>query len=307
MKKYFSFAAAALACCAVISCGKDDPKGNGGENGGNEKPVTDVVNISIDGDFSDWDAITKSSEDGTVYFCKDGAEGYKNIRNLKATSDPDFIYMYFEVSASKICMKEGGHHGDSMDGMGFASPAPIWIYVDSDNNSATGLKPHWIGDIDKGGLAFSDFQFDNGLNLFTWIAPETGLWDMGWQQANVKISSYMDGDKEVVVEDGTSIEDGTNYKWITDEYPDGYGWSHFKDNTIITFDNFKTAVKDNGWAICELAINRALLVDNNGVAGPDMKEIAFGVANQSASAEGNGGWSGIIPSDRKPAVLKLID
>ncbi len=304
MKRYFSFfAAAAMACCAVMSCDKDEPKGNNGGNNGDDNNGKDnptEVNIAIDGDFSDWDAIKETSADGTVYFCKDGAEGYKNIRNLKATSDADFIYMYFEVSASKIYMGEGGHHGDSWDGIGTpnAAPAPIWIYIDTDNNSATGLTPHWIGDVDLGGLAFSDFQFDNGLQIYNWIATENGLWDMGWQQNNVKLD---------IVEDGTSIEDSQNYTWKTDEYPDGYGWNHLKDNTIITFDNFKTKIS-NGWAICEFAIDRTLLVDNMAVEGPEMTEIAFGVANQCTSAEtGKGGWSGIIPGDRKPAVLKLIN
>ena len=308
MKKCFSFlAVAAMACCAVVSCDKAPNGGNGPDDEGGVTPGISEVNISIDGDFSDWNAITESSEDGTVYFCASGADGYKNIRNLKATSDPDYIYMYFEVSASKIYMGSGGHHGDSWEGMGFATPAPIWIYIDSDNNPSTGLLPHWVGDIDSGGYAFSDLGFDNGLNLYTWIATETGLWDMGWQQSNVKIGSYKDGDKEIKVEDGTSIEDSQNYKWITDDYPDGYGWSHLKDNTIVTFENFKTKIS-NGWAICELAIDRSLLVDNNAVEGPDMTEVAFGVANQCTSAEtGKGGWSGIIPSDRKPAVLKLIN
>ena len=303
MKRYFSFfAAAAMACCAVMSCDKDEPKGNNGgnngdDNNGGDKPTE--VNISIDGDFSDWDAITETNADGTVYFCADGAEGYKGIRNLKATSDADCIYMYFEVSTSKILMAEGGHHGDSWDGMGTTTPGPIWIYIDSDNNPATGLTPHWVGDVDLGGLAFSEFQFDNGLNLYTWIATESGLWDMGWQQCNVKLPS-------TIVADGTSIESNEYYKWKTDDYPDGYGWNHEKDNTIITFDNFKTKV-NGSWSICELAIDRALLVDNEAKEGPQMTEIAFGIANQCSDTDGKYGWSGLIPGDRKPAVLKLIN
>lgn len=295
MKKYLSFvAAASMACLAIVSCEKNP---DGGKDDGDNNPVTTPteVNISIDGDFSDWNAITETNSDGTVYFCATGAEGYKGLRNLKATSDEDFIYMCFEVSTSKIFMAEGGHHGDSWDGMGTKTPAPLWIYIDSDNNPATGLKTHWIGDIDLGGLAFDDFQCDNGLNLYTWIATETGLWDMGWQQANVKLAE---------VADGESFESSENYLWKNDDYPDGYGWNHLKDNTIITFENFKTKV-NGSWSICELAIDRALLVDNNAKEGPDMTEIAFGIANQCTDTEGKGGWSGIIPGDRKPAVLVL--
>lgn len=302
MKKYFSFfCAAAMTCCAIVSCNKEN-SGNGGDNHGNggnggDKPTE--VNISIDGDFSDWDAITETSPDGTAYFCAQGAEGYTGIRNLKATSDADCIYMCFEVSTSKIPMKEGGHHGDSWDGMGFPTPAPLWIYIDSDNNPATGLKPHWVGDVDLGGLAFDEFQFDNGLNLYTWIATETGLWDMGWQQANVKLQSEL-------TPDGFTIDSNEFYNIKTDDYPDGFGWNHEKDNTIITFENFKTKV-NGAWSICELAIDRTLLVDNEAKEGPQMTEIAFGVANQCSDTDGKGGWSGIIPGDRKPAVLKLIN
>lgn len=113
MKKYLSFvAAASMACLAIVSCEKNP---DGGKDDGDNNPVTTPteVNISIDGDFSDWNAITETSSDGTVYFCATGAEGYKGLRNLKATSDEDFIYMCFEVSTSKIFMAEGGHHGDS--------------------------------------------------------------------------------------------------------------------------------------------------------------------------------------------------
>ncbi|MCM1178115.1 MAG: hypothetical protein NC335_10265 [Bacteroides sp.] len=316
MKKYFSFfAAAAMACCAVASCSKDDPKDNNGDNGNNnDNNKPSAVAISIDGDFSDWDAIKETSEDGTVYFCATGADGYKNIRNLKATSDEDYIYMCFEVSTSKLYMGDGGHHGDSWEGLGTnnAAPAPIWIYIDSDNNSKTGLTTQWVGDVDAGGPAFSDFQCDNFIQIYNWIERSTGVWDMGWQQCNVRLPENgctdKDGKPIEGPKDGDSIEDnGSWYNYYTDVYVDGYGWSHFLDNTIITFENFKT--KNNGaYYICEFAIKRSLLVDNDCVAGPDMTEIAFGVANQCNDPEGGkGGWSGIIPGDRKPATLKLVN
>lgn len=303
MKKYFSFfCAAAMACCATVSCNKANQPDNGGKPDGGNEPGGDKpaeVNINIDGDFTDWDVITETNPEGTVYYCAEPAEGYNSVRNLKATSDEDCIYMCFEVATSKILMAQGASHGNSWDGMGEGVPVPgaLWIYIDSDNNPETGILPHWIGDVDNGGLAFDEFQFDNGLNLYTWIAVETGLWDMGWQQANVKLPSE-------ICPDGTSIEDSNYYSWKTDDYPDGYGWNHEKDNTIITFDNFKTKV-NGAYAICELAIDRTLLVDNEAKEGPQMTEIAFGIANQNSDQSGKWGWSGIIPGDRKPAVLKL--
>ncbi len=207
--------------------------------------------------------------------------------------------MYFEVAASKIYMADGYAQGNSWDGIpglpGESWAQPVWIFIDSDNNPDTGLKCHWVGDIDEGGPVFSDFMFDNGINLYTVINRQTGRWEMGWQQCNVKLAE---------VEDGTEINSNSYWNVKTDDYPDGYGWDHNKDNTIITFDNFKTTVKD-GWCICELAIDRTLLV-NNEAKEATTTEIAFGVANQRTSAEGSaGGFSGIIPGNRKPAVLKL--
>lgn len=298
MKKYLSFfAAAVMASCAVVSCNKpnndDDPEEP-------EEPVSTDVEIAIDGDFSDWAAITETSADKKVYFCADGADGYKNIRNLKATSDENCIYMYFEVAASKIYMADGYAQGNSWDGIpGLKAESwaqPIWIYIDSDNNPATGLKCHWVGEIEDGGPAFSDFQFDNGINIYTVINRQTGRWEMGWQQCNVKLAE---------VEDGTEINSSSYWDIKTDDYPDGYGWDHNKDNTLITFDNFKTKV-EGGWCICEIAIDRTLLVNNQAKEATNVTEIAFGIANQRTSAEGTaGGFSGIIPGDRKPAVLKL--
>lgn len=299
MKKCFSFfAVAAMACCAVVSCDKDNSKDDGGSNAGNNPgTVPSVVKISIDGDFSDWDAITESSEDGTVYFCASGAEGYKNIRNLKVTSDPDYIYMCVEIATNKIKMAEGGHHGDSNEGAGFAWPYnPFWVYIDSDNNPNTGIITHFVGDIDTGGPVFSDFAADNFVQVYNWIATETGIWDMAWSQINFK---------DVVVEDGDSIDNC--YKWPASALcPNGLGWAPSLDNLFVTFENFKTKI-NGGWAICEFAIDRAQLFNNNSEQGTEMTEIAFGLANQSGNPEGATGWSGIIPGDRKPAVLKLIN
>lgn len=298
MKKTFLYALAAMACFSVLSCSEKPGDDNKGDDNQDPVETPTEINIAIDGDFSDWDAVTETSEDGTVYFCAEGAEGYKNIRNLKATSDASYIYMCVEVAVSKIKMDAGGHHGDSWNGAGFKWPYnPIWIYIDSDNNPATGITAHMIGaDLDSAAPVFSDFGGDNFVQIYNWIATETGLWDMAWSQVNVKLAE---------VEDGDSIDNGS--KWpTTSEYPDGYGWDHNKDNTVITFDNFKT--KLNGqWAICEFAIDRSLLVDNKANVGVQTSEIAFGVANQSGGADGSTGWSGIIPSDRKPAVLKLKD
>lgn len=84
-----------------------------------EPVIADVANIEIDGDFSDWEAVTTN-----VATLAAGATSYTAVKTLKAYATSTHFYFYVEYDATDV---ENMH-----------------INMDLDLNSATGTQQAWM-------------------------------------------------------------------------------------------------------------------------------------------------------------------
>ena len=119
MKKTFLTILTVLAMVSMVAACKKDPKPNDKPNDNPNDEPTEVV--TIDGNFADWAALKNvaSAEPG-----EDAA--YPGLLLMKAVADETNIYVYFEYELQDL--------GD----MGIQAAAPFEIFVNSDNNTATG-------------------------------------------------------------------------------------------------------------------------------------------------------------------------
>ncbi len=278
---------------AIVGCQKTNKPVSGNNNDNNDDTDTgDEVEIVIDGDFSDWDAFTATSEDGTVYVDKDIAKEYDALKILKVTSDDGYVYVYTEIASDKIYTDSGIGRGDSYEGTGGKNPAPgpLWIYLDVDNKPETGFLPHGVKELDD--FMFTEIGCEHALQLYLIRPTETGIVDMSWCQTNQFVSG---------AENGSSIDDA--YDWPKDDPngKDGYGWNHENDNRHVTYDNFAAGAAGAVTPI-EFAISRDTITADYPDAGGSFR---IGVAYQGGNAEGAWVWTGRIPSSGKPFVLTL--
>ena len=113
MKKIFMILAA-IAMVSMVACKKDDNK----KDNKKDSEETTETSIKVDGDFSDWSAIKSG-----VSSCELGEENaYPGLLAMKAYADEDNLFIYFEY---EIQEEQG-------------NGAPIDIFVNADNNTATG-------------------------------------------------------------------------------------------------------------------------------------------------------------------------
>ena len=97
---------------AIVGCQKTNKPVSGNNNDNNDDTDTgDEVEIVIDGDFSDWDAFTATSEDGTVYV--DGKQLDEPYLTEKAYGDCDIELPYQVPDNRYFCM--GDHRSTSVD------------------------------------------------------------------------------------------------------------------------------------------------------------------------------------------------
>ncbi len=121
MKKTFLTILSAIAMVGMMaSCEKQPDKPDKPDTP--DTPDTPTEIVSIDGNFNDWSALkgAASAEIG-----EDSA--YPGLLSLKAVADDTYIYVYFEYE-----LQEEGEDGN------LQTAAPFEIFVNSDNNSATG-------------------------------------------------------------------------------------------------------------------------------------------------------------------------
>lgn len=120
MKRIFLTILAAISLVSFVACKeKVDPENKPDDNnGGNE--TTEA--IAIDGSFADWAALKNAV---SVSLGEDNA--YPGLLAMKAYADETNIYIYFEYELQEI--DEDGN---------IQTIAPFEIFVNSDDNSATG-------------------------------------------------------------------------------------------------------------------------------------------------------------------------
>ena len=154
MKKVFMILGTCLmAALVVVSCGKKDepkptPKPDDKEEQKPDDPKPEdpgfTMEVSIDGDFSDWDALTADTADGEYYIYDENTlADYNGLLRLKLTSDADNIYVYTEVNYEYIYVKEdsdgpvtgGGSWTGWIPTFSSDTPGALFIYVGCDDNA----------------------------------------------------------------------------------------------------------------------------------------------------------------------------
>lgn len=202
MKKIFMILGTCLmATLVVVSCSK--PNNNSGKNNGKDEgkdPAGEesTVEISIDGDFSDWDQITAETAAKDEFIdIKKAAEG--PIKVIKAASDKDNVYIYAEVEKSSLAHSSiCGEWGSSMDGVegfrGDASNDPVSegdiafnLFFDPDANPETGF--YTYVDEEENPLIPGLGCEQASQNLFFWNL-NTNKVGCAWSQTNVGPVKY---------------------------------------------------------------------------------------------------------------------
>lgn len=142
MKKILSILTVAALCFAVASCQKpNNPNSKPGPGPSDEPEPTDefVAAITVDGDFADWGKATILANVTNTNPAGGGAQAdgqrVGDLRVVKVAADGLFIYLYMEVDRNND--DGGGFSWDNkpLDPM-FAGP--LDIYINADNNGATG-------------------------------------------------------------------------------------------------------------------------------------------------------------------------
>ncbi|MBP5637792.1 MAG: hypothetical protein J6X25_09835 [Bacteroidales bacterium] len=129
MKKIYFISLAILATVGMLCSCEKGGKGHGGKNNGNGNGGDASVEITIDGDFSDW----TSTAIATAEYPEDDAT-YPNLHVMKVAADEDNLFFYFEYELAE------GQHKSAID-----------IMIDCDHNPLTGFIS-WIWD--KGGCGY---------------------------------------------------------------------------------------------------------------------------------------------------------
>lgn len=120
MKKFFAF----VAMAAMLSaCGDPDKGGNGGNNnnggGSSELPASE---ITIDGQFSDWDALGSKVEVATL---PEGDVTYSQLKTFKLYADEHYIHFFCEFDPANTLV--------------------FVPYFDIDSDGLTGNNSKWSG------------------------------------------------------------------------------------------------------------------------------------------------------------------
>lgn len=118
MKKFMTLVAMfAAVMMSFTACDKDDPKKPGGDD--DDEPEF-VSPITVDGVFTDWDALDASKVASAT--CVADSK-HTALSKVKVYADNLYINVYLEFDAAQITDR---------------SWTPVHIYLDADNSNATG-------------------------------------------------------------------------------------------------------------------------------------------------------------------------
>jgi hypothetical protein len=333
MKKVFMILGAGLlAALLVFSCSKPnnqknnnkpddkeqkDPEGGGGEEGFS-------MDISIDGNFSEWDALTADTADGEYYIYEENSDpDYNGILRLKLASDEDNIYVYTEINYEYIYVKEdsdgpvtgGGSWTGWIPTFSQDTPGALIVYVGCDDNANAAYGARRIGDcsIDaikdgSDGEPMWDYMgFDAFPQYYFCFDAVGNKMAFGWNQNNWP-----------ELHDASWTDDMVG-KPLGDH---GYGWwgddvegTPVSDNTVSNADTFKfspvmsinepASKKDVQAVKIEFAMDRsAILESGEKVKGTAVIGIFYENISQVAHQTEPLG-SGKLPSGDKAVQLKL--
>lgn len=260
MKKSLFMGMAVIAALSLFatSCKKDDNKKTNDDNGGEN-----TTEIAIDGNFSDWDALTaETANEHDVIVPID--ENYNGIKAFKVSSDDVNLYLYAEIDVSKIQVSETAKEGgNSWDGHGDASPGPFIVYLDLDGNASTGFTTHTDENYKPATESDPDYKAlvdgigcEIGAEDYWFISATNGQMYLGWSQLIVENEQY--------TKDGDSYQQPSWWtgQWDTYQGTDvNGGWNPNFDNLTPRLENYKTAIV-GAVAKVEMAFSRGDLASH---------------------------------------------
>lgn len=234
MKKVFMILATlAVASLTLSSCKKDDPKKDdpgkedpGKEDPGKEDPKDEALTFAIDGDFSDWDALTAEKADDSNVIINPTGDA-KALKVMKISSDDANIYLYAEIAVDKVQQSETAHEGgNSNDGHGDGTPGPLTVYWDLDGKPETGFIAQHTASTD---LLVPGVGCEVGSEMYLFIDKKDGICKLGWSQLVYEPDEAQDGD----------LYQG---EWGESTSNPMYGWDPEKDNMAPALENYATQV-----------------------------------------------------------------
>ena len=296
MKKFVLFLM--MGSLLVVSCNKDpkNPNKPGGKDDDNGEKVVNPVKITLDGAFTDWDAITEESAKSNPCVAVKKGEADDPIQVLKISNDADNVYYYIEFLAELLPQNETcSTWGDSYNGtpeLGYASGAGpdddtfrevMHIFIDPDGNDRTGFYPFKDGD----DPCIPDLGCENCAQFFMFFKPSTGLVSVAWEQTLIGPTKLgMVGENDQVDANGYTGDYDYNGTFCQD-WPSSssaeaafplWGWqnpdqSGKGDNDMPHPENWKPAPAQGGIAKVEFSIAKGELTN----LPDDAEEYATGI------------------------------
>lgn len=121
----------AMTALLFVSCDKKDDtpeKNNGKDN--DPKPETEVKGITIDGDFSDWEALGRK---GTVWSVNDPDSPWEAVDEIRVCADEENIYYYVLFNRDVIA-----------DYLAENDKLPCRINLNTDNEFSSGYSSYFL-------------------------------------------------------------------------------------------------------------------------------------------------------------------
>ncbi|MBR5034245.1 MAG: hypothetical protein IKX71_02980 [Bacteroidales bacterium] len=210
-KTLFRIAALMMGALVVFAC-KKSPKPSPDDPNKDKEPegqeLVCSVDISIDGDFSDWDQVTAEAagKDDCLAIVK--ATSSDPIPVIKTASDALNVYVYAEILVealpqNAICHEWGdsyngaeGFKGDDFnDGISTSLP-PFNLFFDPDGKEETGFFTYADSD-DPTEPAIPGLGCEMCAQNFFFFNPETMKLGVAWNQVNIGPLTYLDAEGKV--------------------------------------------------------------------------------------------------------------
>ena len=284
-----------------------DPGGYNSDPGGPGDHVD--YSIAIDGDFSDWDALTARTADGYYGICCENTDRELNsLLRLKLCSDSQNIYVYTEIDYKDIYVAEGGPFSQGDDWYGFrpshpGTPGTLVIYIGTDDNHSGAFAARYNPYYEE---SFWDYSgFDAFPQYYFCYDVARGKMQFGWNENHWP--QHRDGWSDDLW--GKPLSDNGQGWWGSD-LEGTWVW----DNTVSDERTFKfsdiTVVEDPvtraGVSVVkmEFAMDRRA-IDEYGVKvnGPVVIGALYENVSQEPRYSSEG--SGKLPSGRTPLTLYL--
>ncbi|MBR4826286.1 MAG: hypothetical protein IKZ91_00175 [Bacteroidales bacterium] len=286
-KNFFRFAALLMAGSLLAFSCEDKPTPDDPNNpGGKEEPeVTGPsVKVVIDGDFSDWDAITADVAGTDDYLAVLKETAPEAIPIIKTSSDALNVYFYVELFVdalpqNSICSEWGdsyngtpekGYSGDGTaeQDKNFHHNPPLNIFIDPDGKESTGFYTYQDGD----DAAIPGLGCEMCAQQICFYNFEKKKFCIAWNQVNIGPETL----------DGAPYDyNGTFFQeddWNLDTAVPQWGWQNYDnsgtgDNIAPRPENIKSVVVNETTVRMEFAIEKSEIVN----LPDDATEYAWGI------------------------------